>query len=106
LPFSNRSFAPMSNVILFSLAARQKLEQRLAGAPSQLSSKMADIEAKLRAVFPEAGSQIVQDVYQGYRIHADEYVLLVELLKSGTRDGRYVVKIGKSIELEKEYAAW
>ena len=96
----------MCDVVLFSLAARQKLEQRHAARPTQVDSRMDDIARKLRLIFPEGRAAIVQDLYSGYRIHDDEYVLLVELSNSGERDGRYVVKLGPPSELRKELDAW
>src|SRR5262245_22842437 len=96
----------MCHTVLFSLAARQKLEQRLATEPDELDRKTEEIVGWLRHVFAEGHSAIVQDLYTGYRVHANEYVLLVELSGSGDHDGRYVVKLGPRENLIKELNAW
>jgi hypothetical protein len=67
---------------------------------------MDDIARRLCRIFPEAKAAVVQDLYSGYRIHENEYVLLVELSHSGDHDGRYVVKLGPEKNLRGELKAW
>lgn len=96
----------MCTTVLLSLAARQKLEQRLAATPCEVGRRMSDIARRLRRIFPAARAAVVQDLYGGYRVRDGEFVLLVELSESGPHDGRYVVKIGPEENLRAELAAW
>lgn len=96
----------MCTTVLLSLAARQKLEQRLAARPDDLECRTHQITRRLRRVFPDARAVVVQDIYSGYRVHDDEFVLLVELAQSGDQDGRYVVKLGPDAGLRAELRAW
>jgi hypothetical protein len=99
----------MPPTIEFLGAAREKLKQRVVGNPARLEAKQADIAARLAVVFPKARALSVQNVYQGYRVHEDEYVLLVEVAygePNGERDSSHVVKLGDPAELRDEFNAW
>lgn len=96
----------MCTTVLLSLAARQKLEQRLAATPGEVGRHVTDIAGRLRRIFPEARAVVVQELYSGYRVHEGEFVLLVELSESAQHDGRYVVKLGPAETLRAELVAW
>src|SRR4051812_30486872 len=96
----------MCTTVLLSLAARQKLEQRLAANPGEVGRHVTDIARRLRRIFPDARAVVVQELYSGYRVHEGEFVLLVELSESEQHDGRYVVKLGPAETLRAELAAW
>jgi hypothetical protein len=96
--------------VVITLTAREKLEQRfarqLAEDSAALGTIMREIEEKLRRVFPNGKVVIVQDLYSGFRVRTEEYVLLVEIAKSGTEDGLSVVKLGPVGRLKKELKNW
>jgi len=96
--------------VVITLTARQKFEQRLARElnkdPAALGAVMKDVEDKLRRVFPTGKMMIVQNVYSGFRVRKGEYVLLVEVARSGKDDGLSVVKLGPVDRLKKELKNW
>ncbi len=101
----------MPDPILFSLLSRRKLRQRTTRAaaldPNALRVSMNHIESTLKKLFPKDATAIVQDVYVSYRIRDGEYILLVELIQAGERDGLYVVKIADDeTRLQRELDGW
>jgi len=98
------------SLVLFSLTARRKLRQRTTRAaatnPDALITAMTEIECTLQDVFPPGGAAVVQDVYASYRPRPGEYILLVELTRSGASDGVSVVKLGPADRLCRELAGW
>jgi hypothetical protein len=96
--------------VVFTLNARNRLEQRLAASftdvRQQLQNQMSNIEQTLQQVFPQAQIAIVQNLYSGFRVRDGEHILLVEIANSNERDGLTVVKLGPPEKLQQEWNAW
>ena len=101
--------------VVWTVRARCKLEQLLAqkaARPEDRNPKMRapdidiDINTPLRHSFKgKEVTVIVEDLYVGFRPRTDRIVLLVEVADN-ENPGPWVVKLGPSVELEREWGAW
>ena len=102
----------MTPFVLFALAAARRLTERLAheavGNPHAVPQAMTDIANKLGCVFANAGAIVVRDLYAGFRTHAGEAVLLVEIAgpNAPAADEVHVVKLGPPEKLRQERDGW
>ncbi|MGL5096080.1 MAG: hypothetical protein ACRDD1_10855, partial [Planctomycetia bacterium] len=100
----------MPPIVVFSIKARTKMQQRTAGErvqnPTAADGRFDEVSRKIGKIFEGASIVVVQDLYSGFRTEPGEFILLVETTTDGVGDGLSVVKIASAEKLRTELEGW
>ena len=95
-------------VVVWTHRAERRLHFALSRSENAVAvrpQRMADIDARLAAAFPQADHLIVLDLYLGFRPRPGEHVLLLDV-RDQQRPDTFIVKLADEDRLRRECDAW